>query len=107
MTRRGEMDNDETDSSEPRRQMKDFDKPWLAHRCYNGDDHHHNKHLLLLMTWLLPLVVPTLAVWVRTLATAGLTTPFDGDHFFPKVAPFLVLVDFASWTTGPLFEKQR
>jgi glycosylphosphatidylinositol deacylase len=68
---------------------------------------HHSMHLLLLVTWLLPLVAPVLAVWVRTLLTAGLTTPFTGDHFFPNVAPFLVLVDFASWTNGPLFEKQK
>lgn len=50
-------------------------------------------HILLFMTWLLPLVAPVLAVWVRTLATAGLTTPFDGDHNFLYVAPFLVLVE--------------
>ncbi|KAH9943147.1 PGAP1-domain-containing protein [Epithele typhae] len=50
-------------------------------------------HILLLMTWLLPLVAPVLAVWVRTLVTAGLTTPFDGDHNFLYVAPFLVLVE--------------
>lgn len=50
-------------------------------------------HLLLFMTWLLPLTAPVLAVWVRTLATAGLTTPFDGDHNFMYVAPFLVLVE--------------
>ncbi|KAJ3555841.1 hypothetical protein NM688_g2357 [Phlebia brevispora] len=41
---------------------------------------HKHQHLLLLMTWLLPLAAPVLAVWVRTLYTAGLTTPFDGDH---------------------------
>ena len=53
------------------------------------------------MTWLLPLVAPGLAVWVRTLATAGLTTPFDGDHNFMYVAPFLVLVEvFGGGTTG-------
>ncbi|RDB19940.1 GPI inositol-deacylase [Hypsizygus marmoreus] len=74
---------------------------------YRIDNHNHNMHLLLLMTWLLPLVAPVLAVWVRTLATAGLTTPFDGDHDFLNVAPFLVLVDFASWNTGMLFERQR
>lgn len=65
----------------------------------------HNWHLLLFMTWLLPLAAPVLAVWVRTLATAGYTTPFDGDHNFLIVAPFLILVDFASWTSGPLFIK--
>ncbi|KAG6910148.1 hypothetical protein DXG01_012907 [Tephrocybe rancida] len=74
---------------------------------YRLDNHNHNMHLLLLMTCLLPLVAPVLAVWVRTLFTAGLTTPFDGDHTFLNAAPFLVLVDFASWSTGVLFERQR
>lgn len=54
------------------------------------------QHLLLLMTWLLPLAAPVLAVWVRTLYTAGLTTPFDGDHNVLNVAPYLILVD-SSW----------
>ncbi|CAA7258574.1 unnamed protein product [Cyclocybe aegerita] len=66
---------------------------------------NHSLHLLLLMTWLLPLTAPVLAVWVRTLLTAGFTTPFDGDHNFIAVLPFLVLVDFASWTPGRLFER--
>jgi len=56
---------------------------------------------------LLPLTAPVLAVWVRTLLTAGLTTPFDGDHNFLGVLPFLVLTDFASWTPGRLFERPR
>ncbi|KAJ6465145.1 PGAP1-like protein-domain-containing protein [Mycena vulgaris] len=85
-------------ADEPRRPA-----PAPAHVASN---HNHNMHLLLLMTWLLPLAAPVLVVWVRTLAVAGLTTPFDGDHFFLGVAPFLILVDFASWTNGPLFEKQ-
>ncbi|KAG5639694.1 hypothetical protein H0H81_005877 [Sphagnurus paluster] len=71
------------------------------------ENHNHNMHMLLLMTWLLPLVAPVLAVWVRTLLTAGLTTPFDGDHDFLNAAPFLVLVDFASWNTGVIFQQQR
>lgn len=54
---------------------------------------HEREHLLLLMTWLLPFAAPVLAVWVRTLYTAGLTTPFDGDHNFLNVIPYLVLVD--------------
>ncbi|KAI0775903.1 GPI-inositol-deacylase [Trametes elegans] len=53
-------------------------------------------HLLLFLTWLLPLAAPVLAVWVRTLATAGLTTPFDGEHNFLYAAPFLVLVEAMS-----------
>lgn len=71
------------------------------------DNVNHNLHFLLLMTWLLPLTAPVLAVWVRTLLTAGLTTPFDGDHNFLAVVPFLVLTDFASWTPGRLFERPR
>ncbi|KAG6841827.1 hypothetical protein C0991_006234 [Blastosporella zonata] len=78
-----------------------------AMQKYRLDNHNHNMHLLLFMTWLLPLVAPVLAVWVRTLFTAGMTTPFDGDHDFLNAAPFLVLVDFASWNTGVLFERQR
>jgi glycosylphosphatidylinositol deacylase len=74
---------------------------------YRINNRNHSMYILLLMTWLLPLATPVLAVWVRTLFTAGLTTPFDGDHNFLNVAPFLVLVDFASWNTGPLFERQR
>ena len=71
------------------------------------DNVNHNLHFLLLMVWLLPLTAPVLAVWVRTLLTAGLTTPFDGDHNFLAVVPFLVLTDFASWTPGRLFERPR
>lgn len=79
-------------------------KPSLREKINND---RHNWHLLLFMTWLLPIAAPVLAVWVRTLATAGYTTPFDGDHNFLIVAPFLILVDFASWTSGPLFIKHR
>lgn len=71
------------------------------------DNYRLNCHILLFMTWLLPLAAPVLAVWVRTLLTAGLTTPFDGDHFFLNVAPFLVLVDFSSWTSAPIMMRQR
>lgn len=76
------------------------------HRSFKSNS-NHKAHLLLLMTWLLPLAAPVLVVWVRTLVTAGLTTPFDGDHFFFNVAPFLILVDFASWTSRPLLQKNR
>lgn len=74
---------------------------------------NEREHLLLLMTWLLPLAAPVLAVWVRTLFTAGLTTPFDGDHNVLYVAPFLVLVDPSwglTWTWvwgGPAGLKSR
>ena len=55
--------------------------------------YNQNTHMLLLMTWLLPLTAPVLAVWVRTIQTAGYTTPFNGDHNVLKVVPVLVLVD--------------
>ncbi|KAF9450963.1 GPI-inositol-deacylase [Macrolepiota fuliginosa MF-IS2] len=76
-------------------------------RALNQQDNYRlNCHILLFMTCLVPLAAPVLAVWVRTLITAGLTTPFDGDHFFIGVAPFLVLVDFASWTSAPIFVRR-
>jgi len=69
--------------------------------------HHENTHILLLMTWLLPLSMPVLAVWVRTLMTAGYTTPFNGDHNVFKVAPFLVLVDCAGRRRSPLLSHGK
>ena len=71
---------------------------------------HDAEHVLLLLTWLLPLTAPVLAVWRRTLATAGLgaTVPTaGGDHNVLSVAPYLVLVDFASWTRDALFPPDR
>lgn len=68
---------------------------------------NHSLHMLLLMTWLLPFTGPVLAVWVRTLLTAGFATPFDSDHNFISVLPFLILVDYASWTPSLLFERAK
>ncbi|OBZ70020.1 GPI inositol-deacylase [Grifola frondosa] len=79
-------------------------KPPPTSRATLADYANANMHLLLFMTWLLPLAAPVLAVWVRTLATAGFTTPFDGDHNFLYVAPFLVLVEFAG--AGPGIERR-
>ncbi|OJA08129.1 hypothetical protein AZE42_04157 [Rhizopogon vesiculosus] len=69
--------------------------------------YHENMHLLLLMTWLLPLSMPVLAVWVRTLMTAGYMTPFNGDHNVFKVAPFLVLVDCVGRSRSPLLSHRK
>lgn len=66
---------------------------------------HEADHVLLLLTWLLPLAAPVLAVWVRTLATAGpiaLDSIGMGDHNFLSVAPYLILVEYASWTRDSL-----
>lgn len=64
-----------------------------AHALLRTNYVRSNEYLLLLMTWLLPLVAPVLAVWVRTLATAGVTSPFDGDHNVLYVVPFLGVVE--------------
>jgi hypothetical protein len=65
----------------------------------NNQTHNHTflTYLLLLTTLLLPLSAPVLVVWARTLSTAGYTTPFDGDHNFLYVAPWLLVADWA-WT---------
>lgn len=76
-------------------------------RSRASENNKHNMYLLLLMTWLLPLAAPVLVVWVRTLAQVGLATPFDGDHFVPSVAPFLILVDYASWSAKPTFDRSE
>ena len=88
-------DSDQTATS------RDDSRPLSTTRLPLEQEVNGHLHVLLFMTWLLPLVAPVLAVWVRTLATAGLTTPFDGDHNFMYVAPFLVLVEvFGGGTTG-------
>ncbi|KAI0638526.1 GPI-inositol-deacylase [Trametes polyzona] len=94
----------ESRNSEPRTPASDA-------RSSLAQQTNAHLHVLLFMTWLLPLVAPVLAVWVRTLATAGLTTPFDGDHNFLYVAPFLVLVEALSGSDADmyiraLFEKK-
>ena len=66
---------------------------------------HEADHVLLLLTWLLPLAAPVLAVWVRTLATAGpiaLDSIGTGDHNPLSVAPYLILVEYASRTHDSL-----
>lgn len=72
---------------------------------------HDAEHALLLLTWLLPLAAPVLAVWARTLVTAGLRAAVaagdGGDHSAWSVAPYLVLVDFASWTRDALLPRDR
>ncbi|KAI0080840.1 PGAP1-domain-containing protein [Panus rudis PR-1116 ss-1] len=74
---------------------------------YQQLEHYNrsNEYLLLLMTWLFPLAAPVLAVWVRTLFTAGYTTPFDGDHNFMYVAPFVALLELGPLHAG-LFAKR-
>lgn len=100
-----DADSEEDESSHP--DNDESQQLSIPDQQYKINNRNHNMHILLLMTWLLPLAAPVLAVWVRTLFTAGFTTPFDGDHNFLNVAPFLILVDFASWNAGPLFERQR
>ncbi|KDQ17238.1 hypothetical protein BOTBODRAFT_53383 [Botryobasidium botryosum FD-172 SS1] len=51
------------------------------------------SHLVLLLFWLLPLTGSVLVVWIRTLTTAGLTAPFDGDHNIFSVLWFLLLAE--------------
>jgi GPI inositol-deacylase len=71
---------------------------------------HDVEHVLLLLTWLLPLAAPVLVVWVRTLATAGPTALGNigtGDHSFLSVAPYLILVDYASRTNSALLPRDR
>ncbi|KAH9912392.1 PGAP1-like protein-domain-containing protein [Fomitopsis serialis] len=70
-----------------------------------------NRYILLLMTWLLPIAAPVLAVWVRTLAGSGLQAVWgagsgwgwSSDRNVLVVAPWLVLVEWAGMG-GTMFE---
>ncbi|KAI9574304.1 PGAP1-like protein-domain-containing protein [Boletus coccyginus] len=88
--------SDEVDSPADRSSPASSRSPTTAGHTLKptfANAYNQNTHVLLLMTWLLPLAAPVLAVWVRTIQTAGYTTPFNGDHNVFKVAPVLVLVD--------------
>lgn len=55
-----------------------------------------DEHLLLLLLWLLAFAAPVLAVWIRTLQTAGVIVPFGGDHNILNVLPWLLLGEAAA-----------
>ena len=68
---------------------------------------HNAQHILPLP---LPLTAPiVLVVWARTLITAGVGAAIAAaDHNVWAIAPYLVLVDFASWTCDDaLFPPDR
>lgn len=69
-----------------------------------NDMYAQKVHFLLLLFWLLPFTAPVLAVWARTLLTAGLTTPFDGDHNVAAIASFLLYTNLAT-TTQHTFDR--
>lgn len=109
----GETDTDESHSRSstpptiPNRRSSS--PPIMAHNNRSAASdfetwRHANEYLLVLMTWLLPLVVPVLAVWVRTMAMVGFGVgkggiDVGGDHQPGWVAPFLVLVE-GMWASG-------
>ncbi|KAG9049980.1 GPI inositol deacylase [Tulasnella sp. UAMH 9824] len=51
------------------------------------------QHVLLLQAFLFPTQGAVLAVWIRTLVTAGFTTPFNGDHNIFLAIFWLVLAE--------------
>jgi len=69
----------------------------------SSDTSLYNQHLylLLLMTWLLPIAAPVLAVWVRTIMGAGIQavwtsgSGWGADRNALVVAPWLVSVEWA------------
>ena len=64
---------------------------------------HDAQHILLLLTCLLPLTAPILAIWACTLITVGMGAAIAAaDHNVWAIAPYLILIDFASWTCDDL-----
>ncbi|OSX59394.1 hypothetical protein POSPLADRAFT_1048720 [Postia placenta MAD-698-R-SB12] len=68
----------------------------------------HHLHALLLMTWLLPIAAPVLAVWVRTASGAGFQavwaseSGWGADRNVLFVAPWLLFVEWAGAGGGML-----
>ncbi|KAH8113449.1 PGAP1-domain-containing protein [Phellopilus nigrolimitatus] len=82
--------------------------PYVKISSLEQQDSRNQKFLILLMmTWCLPVVAPALAVWVRTLMTAGFTTPFDGDHFVLNVLSFMVLTYVMATSREPIFIRRH
>ncbi|KAH7918352.1 PGAP1-domain-containing protein [Leucogyrophana mollusca] len=102
--RNEELDEDEGGSVEPQTLQS---AEAITSRLVSVDAYNQNTHILLLMAWLLPFAAPVLLVWVRTLLTAGFTAPFNGDHNFLKVAPFLVLVDHVSRGGASIVQQSK
>ncbi|EGO27743.1 hypothetical protein SERLADRAFT_461706 [Serpula lacrymans var. lacrymans S7.9] len=101
----GQSDEDSNETRSGMLESSQFPSPQLHITSTNV--YNQNTHILLLLTWLLPLAAPVLAVWVRTLLTAGYTTPFNGDHNFLKVAPVLVLVEYTSRRSETLLFSEK
>ncbi len=67
----------------------------FVHRVLANDSDSQNMYhtIILLQTLLIPLQAPVLAVWIRTIVTAGISTPFSGDHNVLAVCFWLLVVD--------------
>lgn len=66
--------------------------------------YHYAHSILLLMTWVLPINLPILAVWVSNLAVHWLT-PFSSHHNVLSIMPFILLVE--NLTTGRMVPQMR
>jgi glycosylphosphatidylinositol deacylase len=75
------------DEASPIQESSKRDKP---------DAFNQNTHILMLLLWLLPNMAPSLAVWVRTMATTGSVSLFNSDHSPLPVIPFLAVVELAN-----------
>lgn len=68
---------------------------------------YQREHTMLLYFLLLPLHLPAIAVWIRTMVTAGITAPFDGDHNLFMIVPFLLFANFAATNSSDLLVGER
>ncbi|KAG5929995.1 GPI inositol deacylase [Claviceps africana] len=68
----------------------------------NLNYYHYVHSILLLMTWVLPINLPILAVWIRNLAVHWLT-PFSSHHNVLSIMPFILLVE--NLTTGRMVPR--
>ncbi|PHH58877.1 hypothetical protein CDD81_4183 [Ophiocordyceps australis] len=74
-----------------------FHASTLAPSTCSLNYYNYAHSILLLMTWVLPINLPILAVWVRNLAVHWMT-PFSSHHNLLSIMPFILLVE--NITTG-------
>ncbi|QPG75875.1 hypothetical protein FOA43_003261 [Brettanomyces nanus] len=75
-----------------------------CHRVLKSFDNYKNFNfsLLLLMTWILPINIPILMVWVHNFSLKW-ATPFSSHHNFLAVLPIVLLVQLGN--AGYMFSK--
>ncbi|KAF2401642.1 GPI inositol-deacylase-like protein [Trichodelitschia bisporula] len=75
---------------------------WDTRSDANCNFYNYTHSILVLMLWIFPINVPTLAVWIRNLSVHWLT-PFSSHHNILSIMPYILLVETLS--TGRMIPR--